>query len=102
MRLEFYPAEKLKKEIKEIIGKYLDLKEYKIFIFGSRIAGKGDERSDIDIGIIGNYEIPYEVMAKIKEEIDNLPLLYKVDVVDFRKVSQDFKKIALQHTEAVS
>jgi len=27
MRLEFYPEEKLKKEILEIVGKYLDLEK---------------------------------------------------------------------------
>jgi len=40
MKLEHYSEKKLKKEIKEIkeiIGKYLDFKKYKIFFFGSRI-----------------------------------------------------------------
>jgi len=39
MKLEFYPAGKLKKEILEIVGKYLDLKKYKVFFFGSRVKG---------------------------------------------------------------
>ncbi|MEK7189472.1 MAG: nucleotidyltransferase domain-containing protein [Patescibacteria group bacterium] len=52
-RLEYYPVEKLKKELKDIAAKYLDLKKYHLFFFGSRVTGKGSERSDIDVGIEG-------------------------------------------------
>lgn len=102
MRLEFYPVEKLKKEILEIIGRYLDLKAYQIFFFGSRVTGKGNERSDIDVGIVGVEEIPYEIMARIRNDIENLPTLYKIEIVDFKKVSADFREVALQHIELIS
>lgn len=101
MRLEFYPVEKLKNEIMEIIGRYLDLNPYRIFFFGSRVAGKGNERSDIDIGIEGAEEIPYEIMARIRDDIENLPTLYKIEMVDFKKVSADFREVALQHIEFI-
>jgi len=71
MRLEHYPIEKLKKEILEIIGKHLDLNKYKIFFFGSRVTGKGNDRSDIDI-------------------------------VDFKKTSHDFYKVAIQAIEPIN
>jgi len=102
MKLEFYPPEKLKKEIREIVGKYLNLGEYKVFFFGSRVLGKGSERSDIDVGIEGPKEIPSPIFLEIQEEIENLPILYKIDVVDFKRVSLEFKKIALQSTEVVN
>lgn len=101
MRLEFYPVEKLKKEILEIIKRYLDLYSYQVFFFGSRVIGKGDERSDIDIGIEGDKEIPYGIMARIREDIENLPTLYKIELVDFKKVSADFREVALQHIEFI-
>ena len=99
MRLEFYSSEKFKKEIMDIIGKYLDLSQHRIFFFGSRVAGKGNERSDIDVGIEGTEEIPWQMMAKIKEDVENLPILYKVDIVDFRKVSSDFYDLAKRDVE---
>ena len=102
MKLEFYPQEKLKKEIRGIVGKYLNLGEYKVFFFGSRVLGKGSERSDIDVGIEGPKEIPSPIFLEIQEEIENLPILYKIDVVDFKRVSLEFKKIALQSTEVVN
>lgn len=101
MRLEHYPQQKLKKEMKSIIDKYLDPSEYEVFFFGSRVSGKGSERSDIDVGIRGKGQIPWRTLASIKDEIDGLPLLYKVDVVDFSSVSEDFQHIALEHVEPI-
>lgn len=102
MRLEHYPEEKLKKEILEIIGKYLDVKQYKVFFFGSRVSGKGDERSDIDVGIEGLEPLPAGALLDIQEEIENLPTLYKVEVVDFSRVDERFKKVAQAHIEMIN
>ncbi|MBI4972669.1 MAG: nucleotidyltransferase domain-containing protein [Candidatus Omnitrophica bacterium] len=102
MRLEFYPVDKLKRDVLEIVGRHLDLNSCSVFFFGSRVAGKGDERSDIDVGIEGQEAIAYQIMAHIRDDIENLPILYKIEVVDFKKVSKDFKEVALQHTEAIS
>lgn len=102
MRLECYSSEKLGKEILEIIGKYLDLDSYKVFFFGSRISGTGDERSDIDIGIDGPGPVPPVLLSGIRDEIDDLPTLYKIEVVDFKLVSQEFREVASQHIEGLN
>lgn len=101
MRLEHYPVKKLKKEILAIMGKYLDLNQYKIFFFGSRVDGKGNENSDIDIGIEGQAAISSRIISNIKEDIENLPFLYKVEIVDFKSVSPDFRKVALRKIEII-
>lgn len=99
MRLEHYPLKKLRKEILGICSKYLDLKKYKVFFFGSRANGIGDDRSDIDIGILGSE--PVSSIVKIREEIEDLPILYKIDVVDFKDTSEGFRKVALEYTEPI-
>jgi len=38
---------------------------------------------------------------KIEEEIENLPTLYKIDIVDFEEVSDEFKKEAFKDIEYV-
>jgi len=101
MRLEYYPVDKLKKEILEILGKYLDLSKYKVFFFGSRVRGNSDERADIDIGIEGP-EIPAYAKLEIEEELENLPILYKIDFVDFNNIDEDFKKIAKKYVEYIN
>jgi len=41
-------------------------------------------------------------MYEIREDLENLPILYKLEIVDFKKVSPDFKKVALQNIEDIS
>jgi predicted nucleotidyltransferase len=101
MKLEHYSEKKLKKEILEIIGKRLDFKKYKVFFFGSRVKGNNFPRADIDIGIEGPKETPDGVVSDIKEELDKLSTLYKFDVVDFKTVSEKFKKEAKKKIEYV-
>lgn len=87
MKLEHYPVERLREELIGIISKHLDLSKHRAFFFGSRVAGKSAERSDIDIGIEGPDEIPLETMARIRDEIEALPTLYIIQVMDFSNVS---------------
>lgn len=101
MKLERYSCAKLKKEIKEIISRYLDLDEYKVFFFGSRVRGDNFERADIDIGIEGPEKISALITLKIKDDLEKLRILYKFDLIDFRNVSQKFKKQALKNIEKI-
>jgi predicted nucleotidyltransferase len=102
MRLEHYPQEKLKKMILESVGRHLDLKKYKVFFFGSRVEGKGTDRSDIDVGIEGPAPVPFEAWQAIQEEIEDLPTLYKIEIVDFGKVTSKFYEVAKQHIEVIN
>ncbi|WP_040574805.1 nucleotidyltransferase family protein, partial [Methylohalobius crimeensis] len=55
------------------------LQGYKILLFGSRATGKAGERSDFDIGIIGDRPISLKAFYAIEEELENLPTLYRID-----------------------
>lgn len=99
MRLEYYPLEKLKKELLGILERHLDLSRYRVFFFGSRVTGKGTDRSDIDVGIEGPAPVPFMEMADIEDEIELLPTLYKIDIVDFSHVSDIFREVATQQRE---
>jgi len=83
------------KVIKEIIFKYLNPKEYRVFIFGSRATGKARKYSDYDIGILGKRPVPSVTKVLIEEALEESDLPFKVDIVDFTEVSERFKKVAL-------
>ena len=102
MRLEHYPIDELRERIVTILSRYLDLRDYRTFFFGSRVAGKGDERSDIDIGIEGIRPIPFHIMHRIRDDIEELPTMYTVEIVDFRRVSPDFRDVALHNVEPLT
>lgn len=45
--------------------------------------------------------MPLERIAAIKEKIEELLFLYKIDVVGFNRVSDDFRAVALQHIKVI-
>jgi len=102
MRLEHYDQEKLKQEILILLGEHLDLARHKVFFFGSRVAGGGDEHSDIDVGIEGPESLSLDVMLDIQEALENLSTLYKVEVVDFYRAGERFETNAKQHIELIN
>lgn len=56
----------------------------KALIFGSRAKGNYSDGSDIDLAIIGD-SISFNQLMDINIQIEDLQLLYKVDVVDYNK-----------------
>ena len=93
--------ETLKKEIIKIADKWLKDKHLKVFFFGSRISGADNSRSDIDIGVESDNEIAPYIMGEIKDELSNLKILQKFDIVDFKNADDAFKKVALKNIEVI-
>lgn len=54
------------------------------YLFGSRAMGNFKPHSDIDLAIDG--EITEQQLGSIAGELEELPLPYKFDVIDLRKV----------------
>lgn len=68
----------------------------KVFVFGSRATGRAGLRSDIDLGIDLGHAIAPEVLAALRDAFDELPIMQKVDLVDFSGVDDAFKAVDLQ------
>jgi predicted nucleotidyltransferase len=101
MNLEHYSSQKLKNEVRTIISKYLDVNIWKVFFFGSRVKGDNLPASDIDIGVMGPVAVSAEKKLQIQEELNNIRILYKIDLVDFAQVNEEFKKEAMRSVEYV-
>lgn len=89
---------KSKKVIQDSIRRYLPDPSYSAFLFGSRVNGGNRPWSDVDVGIFGPHPIPGSVLEKIRGDLDDSSLPYRVDLVDFKKTSQNFKKVASINT----
>ena len=70
--------------------------DYKLFLFGSRANGKSMERSDIDIAIMTNEKMDASILAKMREEIENISTLLTIDFVDLSTVDDDFRNHVLE------
>lgn len=83
-------------EIKNILSKHINPHEFNIFIFGSFAMGKNIYSSDIDLGIEGKNALSASTIVKIQHDLEESNIPYKIDIVDFDKVSDRFKKIAMK------
>jgi len=88
------PVEDVQNIAARVIRSHLADPAFRIFLFGSRAAGTARRQSDIDIGIEGPSPIPFEIMTAIAEDLEDLPSLYSIDVVDFRRVPERFRQVA--------
>lgn len=87
-------SKQTEKQIKKIISKFINSKDYKIFIFGSRAKERARKFSDYDIGIVGKRPLSFEKMALIEDALEESDLPFRVDLIDFHSVTKEFKKSA--------
>jgi predicted nucleotidyltransferase len=85
--------------IKEILQKNFEGINYTAFIFGSQANCMQLKRSDIDIGIIAETPISIQKMCSLNDAIEELPMLYEIDIVDFNTVDEKFRAVALRNIE---
>ena len=80
--------EKYLKKIKEKVIQFNQGKNLKFFIFGSSVNKK--HFGDLDLGVMG--DINDKELYKLKEDFTESTLPYAVDVVNFNKVEEEFRK----------
>ncbi len=83
-------------ELKDLVLNELKGEKVKVFVFGSRARGDNYTASDVDIGLIPYDNLNSLKISLLKEKIENSTVPYKVQIVDFNHVSEDFKKEALK------
>ena len=80
--MKFGLSDTVIKELQDVFRRHANIK--KVIIFGSRSKGNYRAGSDIDLAVIGN-DIDYNQLLSIHCEIDDLELLYSVDLLDYQK-----------------
>ena len=83
--------DKYLRQVTDKISEFNNGKNLKFFIFGSSLVK--DDFGDLDLGVMG--EINEGNIAKLKDELAESSLPYSVDIVNFNKVSQEFKENVL-------
>jgi predicted nucleotidyltransferase len=84
-----------------IIRHHLPEPSFRILLFGSWATHTAVPTSDIDVGILGDGPVASLTMAHIREEVERLPTLRKVDVVDLWIVEERFRRSVTKQAEAL-
>jgi predicted nucleotidyltransferase len=77
--------ERYKRLIKKAVKKVFS-KDILVILFGSLARGEFDRQSDIDIGIYIGAEISGKKYLEISAQLERLPILREIDLVDLAKV----------------
>ncbi len=78
--MKFGLSDMVIKELQAVCRRYANIE--KVLIFGSRSKGNYRAGSDIDLALIGKG-IDYRQLLDISTKIDDLDLLYSVDLIDY-------------------
>ncbi|EKD55605.1 MAG: Type I restriction-modification system, S subunit/Type I restriction modification DNA specificity [uncultured bacterium] len=74
---------------------------FEVRAFGSRCKGKSKKYSDLDLAIVGNEKIDSNTILEIKEAFEESNLPYRVDVLDWNAISNNFRKIINEKYEVI-
>ena len=80
--MKFGLSDTVIKELQDVFRRHANIE--KVLIFGSRSKGNYRAGSDIDLAVIGK-DVDYNLLLSILCEIDDLDLLYTVDLLDYQK-----------------
>ena len=86
MKLQLTPGQI--DQILKIIGKDVD-----VLLFGSRATGAAREFSDIDLCLKSTRPISLAELSAWKEKFQNSNIPYKVDLVSYEDLSEDFRQL---------
>lgn len=67
--------------------------ECEVLAFGSRVNGKSKKFSDLDLALLSSKPVPIKTMALMKEDFSESNLPFKVDLVDWNFISEEFRKV---------
>lgn len=92
-------SDKYLKIILDILGRFIP--ECEVRVFGSRCKGKAKKYSDLDLAIVGKEKIDTNKIIEIKDAFEESDLPYRVDVLDWNAISENFKKIINEKYEVI-
>lgn len=74
-----------------ILNKFFPRSQF--FVFGSRATGKALKPfSDLDIAVLSHVQIVTDRVALAADAFSSSDLPFKVDLIDIKSISTDFKK----------
>jgi hypothetical protein len=91
----------LVEEVVRVVCNHVHEEHLRMYLFGSWAQGKALSVSDLDIALDTGTPIKPAIIQIIADELEELPTLRKVDMVDLQAMDQEFRKRILQQGELV-
>ncbi len=82
--------------IRQMVLTFFQNMDADIFLFGSQATDRSGKYSDYDIGYDADGKFSSMALSDLQEGLEELPIPGHVDLVDFKKVPEEFGKIAIK------
>lgn len=77
--------------VRAIVGRFVPAKEVRAF--GSRASGNARRHSDLDLVIMTEQPLDVVVLAKITAAFSDSSLPFRVDVLDWASLEENFRRL---------
>ncbi|OGT49044.1 MAG: DNA polymerase beta subunit [Gammaproteobacteria bacterium RIFCSPHIGHO2_12_FULL_38_11] len=88
------------KLLNSILKKHIP--DYTVWIFGSRATEHIKPYSDIDLAIMTQRPLSVSTMSELTNALSESDLPYKVDLVDWSRIDDSFKKIIEKQHDVIT
>lgn len=83
-------------KVRQIVLATLGPYPVRVFLFGSHATGRAAGASDIDVAVLPEGELPAGLISRIREELEESSVPYRVDLVDLSKTDKIFRRRVLK------
>ncbi|MDP2361872.1 MAG: nucleotidyltransferase domain-containing protein [bacterium] len=66
---------------------------YKALVFGSRVSGKAERFSDLDLVVVGPERLDFRLLERLRNTFSISDLPITVDVSDWHRLSPEFRSL---------
>jgi uncharacterized protein len=67
-----------------------------VYLFGSHARGTPHRTSDVDVAVLPLEPLPLGTLAVLREQLEEAPIVARVDVVDLSQASPAFREAVLR------
>lgn len=85
--------------IREILYKHVP--DCEVRAFGSRVTGRAKDYSDLDLVVVCKKKLAGDILYGLKEDFEESDLPFRVDVLDWNAISEEFRRVIEKKYEVV-
>mgnify|MGYP000002189083 CR=1 FL=1 len=85
--------------IKRILARFVA--KCDVWAFGSRATWNAKSYSDLDLVVVCEDKVPRRILSQLKNEFAEAPLPFRIDVLDWHRVSFEFRENIKKHCERI-
>ncbi|RKU22471.1 restriction endonuclease subunit S [Candidatus Poribacteria bacterium] len=85
--------------VQHILAKHVP--GYEVRAFGSRVKWTAKDYSDLDLAVVGSKPLTLRQTGQLAEAFEESNLPIRVDILDWHRISEEFKKIITEEYEVI-